>query len=202
MELENRGGIFLNISNKIANMSSGDINVVAKESVKKSWSMTNAMKEQIIAYAKEDAKSGVYMGKSYIQMEKAEVAKVAPDRERIKARLSKLVKEEDAKYYKMIKEADERWLAMIFGRAYEISRDSDMASCTHVYNEEGEELVTYTPGSGWTNGPTTKAENKVYQAMDSVYMETYNAERKRLAGGFTGTENKSNMESGGFEAKV
>ena len=69
------------------------------------------------------------MGKSYIQMEKAEVAKVAPDRERIKARLSKLVKEEDAKYYKMLKEADERWLAMIFGRAYEISKDSDMASC-------------------------------------------------------------------------
>ena len=66
----------------------------------------------------------------------------------------------------------------------------------------GEELVTYTPGSGWTNGPTTKAENKVYQAMDSVYVETYNAERKRLAGGFTGTENKSNMEFGGFEAKV
>ena len=91
---------------------------------------------------------------------------------------------------------------MIFGRAYEISKDSDMASCTHVYNEEGEELVTYTPGSGWTNGPTTKAENKVYQAMDSVYVETYNAERKRLAGGVKGTVNKDYIESGGFEDKV
>ena len=66
----------MNISNKIANMSSGDINVVAKESVKKSWSMTNAMKEQIIAYAKEDAKSGVYMGKNWLPIPQVRVGQM------------------------------------------------------------------------------------------------------------------------------
>lgn len=66
----------MNISNKIANMSSGDINVVAKESVKKSWSMTNAMKEQIIAYAKEDAKSGVYMGKNWLPIPQVPVGRM------------------------------------------------------------------------------------------------------------------------------
>ena len=48
-----------------------------------------------------------------------------------------------------------------------------------VYNEDGEEILTYTGGVGW-QAKETKAETKVNSALKTTYYEAYSAERKAL----------------------
>ena len=52
-------------------------------------------------------------------------------------------------------------------------------SAVHVYNEDGEEILTYTGGVGW-QAKETKAETKVNSALKTTYYEAYSAERKAL----------------------
>ena len=42
--------------------------------------MSDALREQIAGYAREDAAQNVYMGNKFLALRKSEVAKVAPDR--------------------------------------------------------------------------------------------------------------------------
>ncbi len=51
-----------------------------KASSKKSWKLTDSLREKVTALAKEDAAQNVYMGNKFLALRKSEVAKVAPDR--------------------------------------------------------------------------------------------------------------------------
>ena len=77
-----------------------------------------------------------------------------------------------------VQEADKRWLCMLFGEPYEAKcQGKGFGSAVHVYNEDGEEILTYTGGVGW-QAKETKAETKVNSALKTTYYEAYSAERK------------------------
>ena len=51
---------------------------------------------------------------------------------------------------KEIQEADKRWLCILFGIPYEAEYQGEgTGSALHIYNEGGEEVLTYTQGVGW-----------------------------------------------------
>ena len=53
---------------------------VSKSSEKNKWKLTDSLKEKIVDLAKKDAQDNVYMGNAFMNLRKAEVSKVAPDR--------------------------------------------------------------------------------------------------------------------------
>ena len=102
---------------------------------------------------------------------------------------------EDALYYKNVaahcdameklwnsfSEADKpEWLCMLFGIPYEAKyQGTGTGSAIHVYNEEGEEVLTYTGGVGWQE-KETKAESQVHSALKMTYYEAFSEARKAL----------------------
>ena len=47
---------------------------------KEQVALTDSLKEKIVELAKKDAKNNIYMGNEFMNLRKAEVAKVAPNR--------------------------------------------------------------------------------------------------------------------------
>ena len=74
-----------------------------------------------------------------------------------------------------IREADERWLSILFGEPYE-AKFQGAGSAVHVYDGNGDEILTYTAGVGW-HEKESKAGTEVHGALKAVY---YDALRKNL----------------------
>lgn len=72
----------MNISNAIntVSVSGSSISSAKKTSEKNKWKLTDSLKEKIVELAKKDAKNNIYMGNEFMNLRKAEVAKVAPNR--------------------------------------------------------------------------------------------------------------------------
>ncbi len=157
-----------------------------KASSKKSWKLTDSLREKVTALAKEDAAQNVYMGNKFLALRKSEVAKVAPDR----AALTGKVNQEMADQ-KEIREADERWLRILFGEPYEAKFQS---GGVHVYDGNGDEILTYTAGVGW-HEKESKAETQVHGALKAAYYDAYHAARQEINSGAVEAQ-------GGFDARA
>ena len=159
---------------------------IPKTSSKKEWKLSESLREQIAEYAREDAAQGIYMGNKFLALRKSEVAKVAPDR----AALTGKVNQEMADM-KEIREADRRWLCLLFGEPYEAKFQS---GGVHVYDGNGDEVLTYTAGVGW-HEKESKAETQVHGALKAVYYDAYHAARQEI--------NARAVEmQGGFDARA
>ena len=136
----------MNISNV---MGSADTSVVAA-SKKNKWKLTDSLKDKIAEMAKKDAQNNEYMGNEFKSLRKSEISKVAPDRAALIGKFSYLTGSGNASVMKEVQEADKRWLCMLFGEPYEAKcQGKGFGSAVHVYNEDGEEILTYTGGVGW-----------------------------------------------------
>lgn len=72
----------------------------------------------------------------------------------------------------------------------------------NVYNECGEEVLTYTEGVGWQE-KETKAESQVHSALKSTYYEAFCDARKALnSEQRTGGMNENIMSQGNFDMKA
>ena len=160
-----------------------------KASSKKDWKLSDSLREKITEYAREDAAQNVYMGNKFLALRKSEVAKVAPDRSALMGKLNQNMKE--------IREADERWLRLLFGEPYEAKFQSEgTGSAVHVYDGNGDEILTYTAGVGW-HEKESKAETEVHGALKAAYYDAFRAARQEINAGVTGME-----VQGGFDARV
>ncbi len=94
---------------------------------------------------------------------------------------------------KTIRGADERRLRLLFGEPYEARFQSEgMGSAVHVYDGNGDEILTYTAGVGW-HEKESKAETQVHGALKAAYYDAYHAARQEING----------MEvQGGFDARA
>ncbi len=117
---------------------------IPKASSKKEWKLSDSLRERIAEYAGKDAAQNVYMGNKFLALRKGEVAKVAPDRAALMGKVSQEMAD-----MKEIKEADERWLRLLFGEPYEAKFQS---GAVHVYDGNGDEVLTYTAGIGCEGG--------------------------------------------------
>ena len=159
---------------------------IPKTSSKKEWKLSESLREQIAEYAREDAAQGIYMGNKFLNLRKSEVAKVAPDR----AALTGKVNQEMADM-KEIREADRRWLCLLFGEPYEAEFQS---GGVHVYDGNGDEILTYTVGVGW-HEKESKAETQVHGALKAAYYDAYHAARQEINSGAV-------EMPGGFDARA
>lgn len=186
--------IEMDISNTISAVKvSGSSSIsVKKASEKNKWQLTDSLKEKIVELAKKDAKNNIYMGNEFMNLRKAEVAKVAPNRAVLIGKFNQLMSSGNMGDMKKIQEADKRWLCILFGIPYEAEYQAEgTGSALHIYNEEGEEVLTYTQGVGW-HEKETKAETSVHSALKSVYYEAYHDARKALN---TGTDVETTNEN-------
>lgn len=145
---------------------------------KAEWTMSDTLREQVEGYARADAARGVYMGKEFMELRKAEVAKAAPDRAALKKAAA------DPSLLREIREGDERMLRLRFG----LSREDKYSvrgcgSALHLYNEDGEEVLTYTAGAGWQEKESPE-ETAVHRVLKAVYYDAYHAARQAMAGEF------------------
>ena len=151
-----------------------------KASSKKDWKLSDSLQEKITAYAREDAAQNDYMGNKFLALRKSEVAKVAPNRAALIGKFNQSMNSGNMGDMKKIQEADKRWLCILFGIPYEAEYQGEgTGSALHIYNEEGEEVLTYTQGVGW-HEKETKAETSVHSALKSAYYEAYHDARKTL----------------------
>ena len=166
----------------IAKSHQADIHKAGKASFK----LSDSLREQIAGYAREDAAQGVYMGNKFLALRKSEVAKVAPDRAALMGKLN-----QDMADMKTIREADERRLRLLFGEPYEAKFQS---GGVHVYDGNGDEVLTYTAGVGW-HEKESKAETQVHGALKAVYYDAYHAARQEINAGAVEMQ-------GGFDARA
>jgi len=82
----------------------------------------------------------------------------------------------------------------LFGEPYEARFQSGGAA--HVYDGNGDEVLTYTAGVGW-HEKESKAETEVHGALKAAYYEVYHAARQEMNAGVSGMENQS-----GFDARA
>ena len=151
-----------------------------KASSKKDWKLSDSLQEKITEYAREDAAQNVYMRNKFLALRKSEVAKVAPNRAALIGKFNQSMSSRNMGDMKEIQEADKRWLCILFGIPYEAEYQGEgTGSALHIYNEEGEEVLTYTQGVGW-HEKETKAETSVHSALKSAYYEAYHDARKAL----------------------
>ena len=163
-----------------------------KKSSKEEWKLSDSLREKITEYAKEDAAQNVYMGNKFLALRKSEVAKVAPDRAALMGKLNQNMADMEK-----IREADERWLRLLFGEPYEAKFQSEgSGSAVHVYDGNGDEILTYTAGVGW-HEKESKAETQVHGALKDAYYDAYHAARQEVNSGIAGME-----VQGGFDARA
>ena len=168
----------------IAKSHQADIHKAGKASFK----LSDSLREQIAGYAREDAAQGVYMGNKFLALRKSEVAKVAPDRAALMGKLNQEMAD-----MKTIREADERRLRLLFGEPYEAKFQS---GGVHVYDGNGDEVLTYTAGVGW-HEKESKAETQVHGALKAAYYDAYHAARQEINSSIAGME-----VQGGFDARA
>ncbi len=155
---------------------------------KKDWKLSDSLREKITEYAREDAAQNVYMGNKFLALRKSEVAKVAPDRSALMGKFNQEIAD-----MKEIREADEWWLCILFGEPYEAKFQSEgTGSAVHVYDGNGDEILTYTAGVGW-HEKESKAETQVHGTLKAAYYDAFRAARQEING----------MEvQGGFDARA
>ena len=120
------------------------------------------------------------MGNAFMNLRKTEVSKVAPNRAALIGKFSQSMNSGNMSAMKEVEEADKKWLCMLFGIPYEAKyQETGTGSAIHVYNEDGEEVLTYTGGVGWQE-KETKAESQVHSALKMTYYEAFSEARKAL----------------------
>ena len=175
---------------RIAKGHYAGIQKTGKPSSKKEWKLSDSLREQIAEYAREDAAQNVYMGNKFLALRKSEVAKVAPDRAALMGKVSQEMAD-----MKTIREADRRWLCLLFGEPYEAKFQSEgTGSAVHVYDGNGDEVLTYTAGVGW-HEKESKAETQVHGAMKAAYFDAFRAARQEINAGAVEMQ-------GGFDARA
>ena len=117
---------------------------ISKSDDKNKWKLTDSIKEKITELAKKDAENNIYMGNVFMNLRKAEVAKVAPNRAALIGKFNQSMSSGNMGDMKEIQEADKRWLCILFGIPYEAEYQGEGAgSAIHIYNEGGEEVLTW-----------------------------------------------------------
>lgn len=155
-----------------------------KKSCNEKWQLTDELKETITELAKEDAKSNKYMGDKFLTIRKAEVKKVAPDRKALIGKCSGLINSANKNAAKnTTDETPKNLLFILLGKKYEAQIPAGKGRyAIHVYNENGEEVLTFTDGVGW-HEIGTQAENKVHMALIDAYYDAFYEARKQINAG-------------------
>ena len=139
--------------------------------IKNKWKMTDEIKNKIYDMAKKDYENHIYMGNNYQEFFLEEQKKVSPDREALMRSLPSIAQKCNGRDLGLLEIicGGKRFTAKGNGCGY--------GNSIHYYNDEGEEVLCYTGGSGFGIHPT-KAEVEYGHAMTQMYKEAYTYAKK------------------------
>ena len=114
--------------------------------------MTDGFIERIKAYAKEDAKKGVYMSPEFNQMRLAHMKQyVSPDRDGPKAEVMSAIQAALREPHPLL-QALEKMLEKLSGGGSANLKISGVQQAAEVYAPNGENIASYNSlGGGWTD---------------------------------------------------
>jgi hypothetical protein len=142
--------------------------------------MSDGFVERIKAYAKEDAKKGVYMSESFTQMRLAHMKKyVSPDRSGPKADVMSAIQAALNEPHPML-QALEKMLEKLSGGCSANLKISSIQQAAEIFAPNGENIASYNSlGGGWTD-IQTKAEHEFFSESASVYLQAYREARAEM----------------------
>ena len=142
--------------------------------------MTDGFVEKIKEYAKQDAKQGVYMSKSFIQFRLARMEQcVSPDRDGPKAEVMSAIQAALREPHPLL-QALEKMLEKLSGGCSANLKISGVQQAAEVYAPNGENIASYNSlGGGWTD-IQTKEEHKYFSETASVYCQAYREARAEM----------------------
>ena len=142
--------------------------------------MTDGFVQRLKAYAKSDARRGVYMSGGCLQLQRMQMREhVSPDRSGPKAQVMSVIQtalsEPDPKMQFL-----ERMLEKLSGKCSAKIQVRQEGQAAEVRAPNGEIIASYNSlGSGWTD-INTKAENKFLSGAAAVYSQAYKEARAEL----------------------
>ena len=142
--------------------------------------MTDGFIERIKAYAKEDAKKGIYMSPEFNQMRLAHMKQyVSPDRDGPKAEVMSAIQAALREPHPLL-QALEKMLEKLSGGGSANLKISGVQQAAEVYAPNGENIASYNSlGGGWTD-IQTKEEHKFFSETASVYCQAYREARAEM----------------------
>lgn len=142
--------------------------------------MSDGFVERIKAYAKEDAKKGVYMSEGFTQMRLAHMEKyVSPDRSGPKADVMSAIQAALNEPHPML-QALEKMLEKLSGGCSANLKISSIQQAAEIFAPNGENIASYNSlGGGWTD-IQTKAEHEFFSESASVYLQAYREARAEM----------------------
>ena len=142
--------------------------------------MSDGFIERIKAYAKEDAKKGVYMSEGFTQMRLAHMKQyVSPDRSGPKNQVMSAIQAALKEPHPML-QALEKMLEKLSGGCSANLKISSVQQAAEVYAPNGENIASYNSlGGGWTD-IQTKAEHEFFSESASVYLQAYREARAEM----------------------
>ena len=142
--------------------------------------MTDGFIERIKAYAKEDAKKGIYMSPEFNQMRLAHMKQyVSPDRDGPKAEVMSAIQAALREPHPLL-QALEKMLEKLSGGGSANLKISGVQQAAEVYAPNGENIASYNSlGGGWTD-IQTKEEHKYFSETASVYHQAYREARAEM----------------------
>ncbi|MBE5906890.1 MAG: hypothetical protein E7277_08940 [Lachnospiraceae bacterium] len=149
-----------------------------KSSRQRDWKLTDSLAKQISALAKQDAQKAIYMDKDYIKLQNAELAKVAPNREELKAKATMAINQTGGNRVNNDYDEEEDLVTILLGLPYKAKFEAGShGNYIHIFDENGDQILSYTPFSGWHSWPT-KEEQMAGRTMTDYYHSEYCAARK------------------------
>ena len=142
--------------------------------------MTDGFIERIKAYAKEDAKKGVYMSEGFIQMRLAHMKQyVSPDRSGPKNQVMSAIQAALKEPHPML-QALEKMLEKLSGGCSANLKISSVQQAAEIYAPNGENIASYNSlGEGWTD-IQTKEEHKYFDETASIYLKAFREARAEM----------------------
>ena len=142
--------------------------------------MTDGFVEKIKEYAKQDAKQGVYMSKSFIQFRLARMEQcVSPDRDGPKAEVMSAIQAALREPHPLL-QALEKMLEKLSGGCSANLKISGVQQAAEVYAPNGENIASYNSlGGGWTD-IQTKEEHRFFDDSTMAYLQAYREARAEM----------------------
>ena len=138
--------------------------------------MSDGFIERIKAYAKEDAKKGVYMSEGFTQMRLAHMKQyISPDRSGPKSQVMSAIQAALKEPHLMLQA-----LEKLSGGCSANLKISSVQQAAEIFAPNGENIASYNSlGGGWTD-IQTKAEHEFFGESASVYLQAYREARAEM----------------------
>lgn len=142
--------------------------------------MSDGFVERIKAYAKEDAKKGIYMSESFTQMRLTHMKQyVSPDRSGPKNQVMSAIQAALKEPHPML-QVLEKMLETLSGGCSANLKISSVQQAAEIYAPNGENIASYNSlGGGWTD-IQTREEHKYFDETASIYLQAFREARAEM----------------------